>query len=802
MTLSPRINKIIRDVWQNRARTVLTLLAMVIGLTGVGAVLCAYAILLREMDANYMRTNPASAALYLDRVDERALTIARELPGVAEVEERGFYAGRIQAGTDDWRTLWLFVVPDFDQMRLSTFAPEQGAWPPATGEMLLERVAFRVLDGQLDETRAAAKIGDTRTVVIPGYPAADLRISGSVHAPGEAPAWMENLVYGYVTPATLERLGVTGLNEITIKVAENYFDHAHAKQVAQQVKAALEQNGYAVSRFDVPFPGKHPHASQMKALLFLLTSFGGLALILSSIIVINLFSAMLVQQIRQIGVMKTLGASTSQIMGLYLGQVLLLALIAMCLALPTGLLLARGYAALAAKMLNFVIADASVPVSAYLGIIAIGLAVPLVSAFSPVWRGSRLTVKAALTDYGIGQGQFELNRFLLWLSELRSFPRPLLLSLRNTFRRHGRVALTIGTLAIGGAVFMSALNIGASIKRTVAVIGEHLRYDVEISLAQPIPADSAQQIALTAPGVQAMEGWGEARGVVVHADGSTGEFLPIIAPQADSAMFVPRIIDGRWLRASEPNSVVITHILRLYEPDLRIGVTLTLRLGQQDVALKIVGVVQQLGPPLVFINDTELAALTNQAGLVKNLRITGQDRSVAAQAGLMQALERSFAAAGIPIAAMSSVQQYRKVLEDHFLIIVSFLVMMSGLIVMVGGLGLMTTMSIQIIERTREIGVMRAVGASSHALIGMIQHEGGVIALISWCLASALSFPISYYVGNMFGNIFFDAPLDFAIAPISLAIWFGLSFLFAFAAYLFPALKAIRLTVRDTLAYE
>ena len=152
--LSPRINKIIRDLWRNRARAILTLFAMIVGIIGVGAILCAYSILVREMDANYMLTRPASASLSVNLADAELIDGARHLPGIGEVEARGFFCGRIEVAQNEWRTLWLFVVPDFERQRLDAFTPEQGAWPPKLGDMLLERTAFRV---------AKAKIGDAKT---------------------------------------------------------------------------------------------------------------------------------------------------------------------------------------------------------------------------------------------------------------------------------------------------------------------------------------------------------------------------------------------------------------------------------------------------------------------------------------------------------------------------------------------------------------------------------------------------------------------------------------------------------------
>ena len=76
--------------------------------------------------------------------------------------------------------------------------PEAGEWPPAPGEILIERDAFQV---------AKAAIGDIVTIETPSGREQTLRVAGSVHDVGQAQARMENIVYGYITPATLAALG-------------------------------------------------------------------------------------------------------------------------------------------------------------------------------------------------------------------------------------------------------------------------------------------------------------------------------------------------------------------------------------------------------------------------------------------------------------------------------------------------------------------------------------------------------------------------------------------------------------------
>src|SRR5438105_8288543 len=135
--------KAIRDLWNERARTLLVVLAIAAGIAGFAAVLASYAILTRELNAGYLATNPASATLRTDRVDDELLAAIAANRGVRDVEARRAISGRIK-GSRGWRNLDLFVISDFDRIRVSKLNRERGAWPPKTGELLIERDAFQV----------------------------------------------------------------------------------------------------------------------------------------------------------------------------------------------------------------------------------------------------------------------------------------------------------------------------------------------------------------------------------------------------------------------------------------------------------------------------------------------------------------------------------------------------------------------------------------------------------------------------------------------------------------------------------
>lgn len=800
MTIAPRWRKVGHDLWSNRARSLLIVLAVALSLFALGGVLGAYAVLTRETTRGYLGTDPAHITLALrSTVDDALVRAAEQRPDIGSAQARGTVAARVRVGPSEWRTLALFVIPDFGDLRLGTFTPEQGAWPPPASTMLVERAAMSILGQDV-------RIGQDVTVQLPGGEARPLRVSGTVHDSGQAPGWMDGVAYGYVTPQTLTSLGGTGgVNELKLRVSGDSTDEARLERIAQDTATWLTSQGRSVARVEIPPPAQHPHQAQMNALLVLLAVFSVMALLLSGVLVANLISALLAQQVRQIGVMKAIGARTPQIAGVYLVTVMILCGLALVLALPSGLLAAHYSAGLAAGLLNFDIVSNAVPAWVFAVQVLAGLIVPLLVAAFPVWRGTRVTVREAISDYGVGQDAKEGALEALF-GRLRGLGRPLLLSLRNTFRRRERLVLTLGTLAVGGAMFMTALNVTASWNTTLDQAFEARRFDAEIRLEQPVLANRLLTLANSQPGVAHAEAWGYARTARSHEGevdvvraypGGIHGGLISLAPPADSRLGHPALVSGRWLQAGDERDAVVNEAFLRDEPDLALGDEVTLALGGRAQPYTIVGVVREIGAPGTAYLPP--AALGDHAA---TLRVVTRDPSPEGQSAVARRLEQTLAKAGISVAATSTSAQVRRSFDEHITILVTALLTIAGLVVAVGGLGLATTMSVNVLERIREFGVMRATGATSRDVLRLVVVEGALIGFLSWLAALMLTLPLSLLVDTIAGQVGLQAPLAFRVSLPGLLLWLALAVGLAALASLIPARGAARLTVRQVLAYE
>jgi putative ABC transport system permease protein len=148
--------------------------------------------------------------------------------------------------------------------------------------------------------------------------------------------------------------------------------------------------------------------------------------------------------------------------------------------------------------------------------------------------------------------------------------------------------------------------------------------------------------------------------------------------------------------------------------------------------------------------------------------------------------------------------QYDLVVSNmgNFDILLSVLLLMSGLLALVGGLGLAGTMGLNVLERTREIGVLRAVGATNPSVRKVVLFEGIFVGLISWLLALAGSLPIGLALSSVVASTVLNAPAEFLFSARGMWLWLALVLVIATAASLAPAQRASQLTVREVLAYE
>jgi putative ABC transport system permease protein len=238
---------------------------------------------------------------------------------------------------------------------------------------------------------------------------------------------------------------------------------------------------------------------------------------------------------------------------------------------------------------------------------------------------------------------------------------------------------------------------------------------------------------------------------------------------------------------------------------LAVGSEIILKIAGKEEPWTIVGVYQNLGVRVWYESYASYDYVSRLIGDVhktRQVQIVAAHHDPAFQAEMANRIERHFRDRGLACFQHRNQQRYAHVLSDQFDIIVSVLLVMAMLITLVGGLGLAGTMSMSVMERTREIGVMRAVGASDRSVLRVVLVEGALMAVFSWLAAIFFAVPVAKLMSMTIGTELANGPLSFVYSYQGAALWLLVVLLVAFTASYLPARSASRLTVRDVLAYE
>jgi putative ABC transport system permease protein len=793
---SPRWRKVLADLRLSHSRTLLVVLSIAIGVFAVGTMLTARMVLHQGVDDSFEVSNPASAVLMTEPFDADVVAAVEALPGVAGAEGRTTASVRIQLDDGSWGNLTLIAIPDYGESRIDRVLPESGAWPPALGEILIERASL---------ADASVAVGDQLVIETPDGAQHTLQVGGVAYDPGQvAPVFAEDQLSGYITLDTLAAIGQpAGFNELHIVAAEDPRDLAQGEWVAGLARdQVLAPAGIDVHRIAVHDTPRYHSTDLGDALLLILGVMGGLVLILGAFLVINTVNALLAQQVRQIGMMKAIGGNRRQIASLYAGLVIAYGVLAALVAIPLAAGVAWLFTNYLAGMLNIDVTGPWFPPSVLAIELGLGLLVPLLAAMVPVLRASGISVREAITSYGLSENSSADGLVTRAITRLRGLSRPVRLSLSNTFRRRGRLALTLATLALGGSLFASVTSIQSSLDETLTDILQYADYDVQLTLDEPVPAGEAVGAALGVEGVEQAEGWFATNASRVRPDGSQNSNIWLMAPPAESTLVQPSLIEGRWLEPGDGEALVVNVDFQAGE-SVQVGDVVTLWVEGQQIEWPVVGVVSsQLMGPVVYAPLAPLGEAIGSPGEANRIMLVTTDPSAAAQTAVAERAEQQLRAGGLPIVQVDTQSDLRGGTEGLFSIVVMTLYFVGGLLAIVGALGLAGAMSLNVLERTREIGVMRAIGASNGMVARIVIVEGLVVGLLSWLLGALVAVPLGWVLSSVIGNGFLQAPLAYRYSFIGLLIWLAIVVVISIVASVMPARRAWRLSVREVLAYE
>lgn len=799
--IGPRWRKVISDLLTNKSRTLLVVASIAVGVFAVGFVLTSFDILLTDMAVDYSSSNPHGALLYTSEFEDEDLTAIRRIPGVEQAEGRTLFYGKTTVSGNIKAPISVIGLQKDKAFKIDQLKPAYaGETIPAVNdrEILLDRSTASSLN---------LKIGDVITVEnYDGKHQRDLTVKGFVHDVNSYPYIFAQQLYAYATPDTVEWLGGTKkYSSLYLTVTGDKTDETHVKEVATEAGDKFKKSGGSVYYTLVIQPGRHFASDITKALAITMGILGAFSVFLSAFLVVNTISALLAQQIRQIGMMKAVGGQTNQITAMYLMMVFCFGLLALLIAMPLSTILGYSTAVLIAGFLNFDLGSIRVPVSSIILQCIVALVIPVGAAIVPIRGGTKVTIREAISAYGLSAGQFGKSFIDRTIEKVKFVSRPILISLRNAFRRKTRMLMTLSTLTLAGGIFIAVFNLQGAFDITIQETLNYFLSDVNISFDNYYRTIEIYPIVNRLPGVKVVEAWDTGTGQILTADKKTSTQVEMVAPPADSKLITPTMINGRWIAKGDENAVVVDSHLFTLRPDLKLGDEIIIKVKNKEHLFKIIGQYKMAGNslyPIIYMPYEYLNKLNNQLGKTTNVRIKISPNDPASQEATRKVYETELKNAGINVTDITTGAQVASSNAATTNVLVAFLLVMSVLIAMVGGLGLSGTMSMNVIERTREIGVMRAIGASDHDIVNLVLVEGLLIGIISWILGTILAIPLSFLLDFAVGMAFVESPLNFVFSINGCVIWLVGTLIIAAIACILPAKNASRLTVREVLAYE
>lgn len=801
--LKPRWRKVLADLWADKTRTLLVVASIAVGVFAVGSIVSSYAIIEEDIDASYASVNPANIEIWTDPFDDDLIQSVERIPGISRAEGRHILSVRASRDGEIWLSFNLSAAKDLRAAQINHLEAIEGNSTPGDRQLLIGYDPMNDSGFQVgDLIQVESLDGTIRPMPVVGVVRDQFEGNGS-------PSMRAYL--GYITQDTVEWLGAsrpTHYNRLYATVSGGSDEESVIRSIADTVEDKIEKSGRQAYRTQVSKSHEHPMVDMALAVMGVLGALGGLVLLLSGSLIFNTLNALLAQHLRQIGVMKLIGARSLQILGMYLLLILAYGIIALVIAVPLGGLGGYGLSMLVAHFMNASLQGFRFVPAAILVQICIALVIPLAAGFVPVNSGSKTTVRRAITSDRPGsEGQSPsatgLNRLGHWLHWLS---RPVLLSIRNTFRRRGRLLLTLFTLTMGGAIFIGVFNVRVSMERFVEQLIQHFRADVTLTFEQPYRISEVEQVAFQVPGVRAIEAWSGASAEILDAEDNLVENLRILAPPAGSMLLEPEMLAGRWIVPGDQKALVISDAIWDLYPDLQPGDTLRLGVqGRRAEDWTIVGVfrfISMFGDPLAYADYDYMSRFLRMPDRSASYRVITGAHTLRDQQQVSVMLDQRLRDQGFRISDVEAGLVTQAQTEQLLGTLVTFLLIMALLTAFVGSIGLTGTMGMNVLERTREIGVMRAIGAMDRQVVQSVLVEGLVIGMISWGFAWLLSYPISYLLLMIISQAMFNAPIPLAFTLDGVFIWLVAVLALSALASVLPARNAARLTIREVLAYE
>ena len=790
MRLSAAQRKSVSDLTRRRGRAFFAVAALALAVASVG--LFALPALMdramnREIAANKLADVTISVKpLPLTGAQLRALG---QLPNVAAFDPRATFYARVYVGIGRQKA-FLVGKTSFAHQAVDVVTVTAGSAPGA-GEVLtdVQNAAYG---------RSVGTTGDSVRLIGGNGRVVSLPISGEGRNLTGAQVVSGGYVVLYATVQTVAAVsGTPGYTVLAFRLRDASPAAAHrtVNEIRQYLQSVPGFTGFS-DLPDIRSPGDWPGKSLFNDIAKIFPVVTLLALLGALVLLSSTMSTLIGEQTQEIAAMKAIGARGRQIRHVYLRTAMLLGVLGATVGAALGIVISYAVTRYFASSFFAISAPFSVDVPVLVASIALGLFGPPLAALPAIRRAARLPLAETLQATGSAAAtQGPLDRLV---RRARFLPRTAQIGLRGLTGRRRRTVATILQVAVAVATMLALLSLGTSVGNTTQASWDSYRWNIGAGsvLSGALPPDTQALIA-SVPGVARVQP--QLRNYV-KLDGKQSQVWAL--PDRPFYTFHPvsgRLLDPADTRTQARVVVVEQNLARATNTPLGKDIKLSTAAG--TARFKVVGIVsdQQDNGMDMFVPLTTMRSVLHTPGAINQFWIQTTSGNHHLIDTTNNRLQDTFAAHGLQletqveyVAAANNVAQNRG--------LTTTITVLGLLIVAISLVGLINTLTMTVLERTREIGILRCIGGHARDVRRIFATEGMTVALAGWLVGVPLGLGLAHALTTLAENVI-NVHLFFAFPMINIAIVLLATAILALLVMQIPLRRAVRFKPGEALRY-